>query len=109
MEGSNQRVCANGVWSGQRPVCFGLNQENDYARTIQNIDDTAVTARTPFADIPSPTPPFMLPARVSKCVTRHNRQYVSYVSPSFPRHSVRGFYIEIVLHSERILFGFLAS
>lgn len=32
MEGSNRRVCSNGEWSGQRPVCFGLNQENDYAR-----------------------------------------------------------------------------
>ncbi|XP_050520065.1 sushi, von Willebrand factor type A, EGF and pentraxin domain-containing protein 1 isoform X2 [Daktulosphaira vitifoliae] len=31
MEGSNKRVCINGEWSGQRPVCFGLNQENDYA------------------------------------------------------------------------------
>ncbi|XP_022181036.1 sushi, von Willebrand factor type A, EGF and pentraxin domain-containing protein 1 isoform X2 [Myzus persicae] len=31
MEGSNRRVCSNGEWSGQRPVCFGLNQENDYA------------------------------------------------------------------------------
>lgn len=33
MEGSNRRTCSNGEWTGQRPVCFGLNQENDYART----------------------------------------------------------------------------
>ncbi len=33
MEGSNHRVCANGEWDGEKPVCFGLNQENAYART----------------------------------------------------------------------------
>ncbi|KAL1115089.1 hypothetical protein AAG570_007120 [Ranatra chinensis] len=31
MIGSNRRRCVNGEWEGQRPVCFGLNQENDYA------------------------------------------------------------------------------
>jgi len=36
MEGSNRRLCSNGEWSGQRPVCFGLNQENDYARKIKS-------------------------------------------------------------------------
>jgi hypothetical protein len=38
MEGSNRRVCSNGEWSGQRPVCFGLNQENDYARMLYQYD-----------------------------------------------------------------------
>jgi hypothetical protein len=32
MIGSSRRKCTNGEWDGQRPVCFGLNQENDYAR-----------------------------------------------------------------------------
>ena len=32
MEGSNRRQCNNGEWDGEKPVCFGLNQENAYAR-----------------------------------------------------------------------------
>ncbi|XP_065203954.1 sushi, von Willebrand factor type A, EGF and pentraxin domain-containing protein 1-like, partial [Planococcus citri] len=31
MEGSNKRQCSNGEWDGEKPVCFGLNQENAYA------------------------------------------------------------------------------
>ncbi|XP_039298453.1 sushi, von Willebrand factor type A, EGF and pentraxin domain-containing protein 1 isoform X2 [Nilaparvata lugens] len=31
MIGSQRRKCSQGEWDGQRPVCFGLNQENDYA------------------------------------------------------------------------------
>jgi hypothetical protein len=31
MIGSNRRRCVGGEWDGQKPVCFGLNQENDYA------------------------------------------------------------------------------
>ncbi|XP_054274318.1 uncharacterized protein LOC128994090 isoform X3 [Macrosteles quadrilineatus] len=31
MIGSKRRRCSQGEWDGQRPVCFGLNQENDYA------------------------------------------------------------------------------
>lgn len=30
--GSSHRRCVSGEWDGQKPVCFGLNQENDYAR-----------------------------------------------------------------------------
>jgi len=32
MIGSSHRRCVGGEWDGQKPVCFGLNQENDYAR-----------------------------------------------------------------------------
>ncbi|CAB3368986.1 Hypothetical predicted protein [Cloeon dipterum] len=31
MVGSKHRKCENGEWDGQKPVCFGLNQENEYA------------------------------------------------------------------------------
>ncbi|KAK7593077.1 hypothetical protein V9T40_007829 [Parthenolecanium corni] len=31
MEGSNHRRCVNGEWDGEKPSCFGLNQENAYA------------------------------------------------------------------------------
>jgi hypothetical protein len=31
MIGSSRRRCVGGEWDGQKPVCFGLNQENDYA------------------------------------------------------------------------------
>lgn len=31
MIGSNKRRCIGGEWDGQKPSCFGLNQENDYA------------------------------------------------------------------------------
>lgn len=31
MTGSNERTCIYSEWSGNKPVCFGLNQENDYA------------------------------------------------------------------------------
>ncbi|XP_059474921.1 sushi, von Willebrand factor type A, EGF and pentraxin domain-containing protein 1-like isoform X2 [Neocloeon triangulifer] len=31
MVGSKLRKCENGEWDGQKPVCFGLNQENEYA------------------------------------------------------------------------------
>lgn len=31
MEGSTFRLCTNGEWDGEKPVCFGLNQENAYA------------------------------------------------------------------------------
>uniref|UniRef100_A0A1B6DCY4 Sushi, von Willebrand factor type A, EGF and pentraxin domain-containing protein 1 n=2 Tax=Clastoptera arizonana TaxID=38151 RepID=A0A1B6DCY4_9HEMI len=31
MIGSSRRRCSQGEWDGQRPSCFGLNQENDYA------------------------------------------------------------------------------
>nr|XP_014289884.1 sushi, von Willebrand factor type A, EGF and pentraxin domain-containing protein 1 isoform X2 [Halyomorpha halys] len=29
--GTSVRKCVDGEWDGQRPSCFGLNQENDYA------------------------------------------------------------------------------
>lgn len=29
--GASVRKCVNGRWNSPRPVCFGLNQENDYA------------------------------------------------------------------------------
>lgn len=29
--GANVRECVNGKWNSSKPVCFGLNQENDYA------------------------------------------------------------------------------
>ncbi|KAL0277452.1 UNVERIFIED_CONTAM: hypothetical protein PYX00_004721 [Menopon gallinae] len=29
--GANVRKCVNGKWNASKPVCFGLNQENDYA------------------------------------------------------------------------------
>lgn len=31
MIGSTERKCIRSKWSGQKPICFGLNQENDYA------------------------------------------------------------------------------
>lgn len=31
MTGSGVRQCIHSEWNGQRPTCFGLNQENDYA------------------------------------------------------------------------------
>lgn len=31
MIGSSVRTCIYSEWSGQKPSCFGLNQENDYA------------------------------------------------------------------------------
>lgn len=37
MEGSNHRVCNSGEWDGEKPVCFGLNQENAYACKNKNI------------------------------------------------------------------------
>lgn len=32
MIGSVRRTCINGEWDGIKPACFGLSQENDYAR-----------------------------------------------------------------------------
>lgn len=32
MIGSVRRRCINGEWDGIKPACFGLSQENDYAR-----------------------------------------------------------------------------
>ncbi|XP_075238047.1 hig-anchoring scaffold protein isoform X3 [Lycorma delicatula] len=37
MIGSSRRRCSQGEWDGQRPVCFGLNQENDYAQKPPTI------------------------------------------------------------------------
>ncbi|XP_017775518.1 PREDICTED: CUB and sushi domain-containing protein 3 isoform X2 [Nicrophorus vespilloides] len=31
MIGPNTRRCMGGEWDGQKPACFGLNQENDYS------------------------------------------------------------------------------
>lgn len=31
MVGSNNRTCIRSRWTGQKPHCYGLNQENDYA------------------------------------------------------------------------------
>lgn len=31
MIGSNNRTCIRSRWTGQKPHCYGLNQENDYA------------------------------------------------------------------------------
>jgi len=30
--GSKRRKCVYGEWDGEKPECFGLSQENDYAR-----------------------------------------------------------------------------
>ena len=32
--GSVRRRCSRGKWTGMEPQCFGLSQENDYARTL---------------------------------------------------------------------------
>lgn len=34
MTGSNVRSCIHSEWSGSKPACFGLNQENDYASKL---------------------------------------------------------------------------
>lgn len=31
MVGSSVRTCIHSEWNGNKPTCFGLNQENDYA------------------------------------------------------------------------------
>ncbi|XP_028899392.1 uncharacterized protein LOC105217452 isoform X1 [Zeugodacus cucurbitae] len=31
MVGSNERTCIHSEWTGNKPACYGLNQENDYA------------------------------------------------------------------------------
>lgn len=31
MIGTSVRTCVREEWTGQKPSCFGLNQENDYA------------------------------------------------------------------------------
>lgn len=31
MIGSSERKCIKSKWTGSKPHCFGLNQENDYA------------------------------------------------------------------------------
>lgn len=31
MMGSNVRTCIHSEWTGHKPTCSGLNQENDYA------------------------------------------------------------------------------
>ncbi|XP_076061125.1 hig-anchoring scaffold protein isoform X2 [Oratosquilla oratoria] len=31
LNGAVRRRCNKGVWQGEKPTCFGLNQENDYA------------------------------------------------------------------------------
>ncbi|XP_021914139.1 sushi, von Willebrand factor type A, EGF and pentraxin domain-containing protein 1 isoform X2 [Zootermopsis nevadensis] len=38
MIGSNRRRCVGGEWDGQKPVCFGLNQENDYAFFLPAVE-----------------------------------------------------------------------
>ena len=35
--GSVRRRCSRGEWTGMKPVCFGLNQENDFARQLTFI------------------------------------------------------------------------
>jgi hypothetical protein len=37
MTGSNNRTCVRGRWTGQKPHCYGLNQENDYASKFHFI------------------------------------------------------------------------
>lgn len=34
MIGSNVRTCIHSEWTGYKPSCFGLNQENDYASKL---------------------------------------------------------------------------
>lgn len=34
MTGNSIRTCIHSEWTGQKPVCFGLNQENDYASKV---------------------------------------------------------------------------
>jgi len=31
MTGSHERTCIHSEWTNTKPVCSGLNQENDYA------------------------------------------------------------------------------
>lgn len=31
MVGSSERTCIHSEWTGNKPACYGLNQENDYA------------------------------------------------------------------------------
>lgn len=31
MMGSHERTCIHSEWTNTKPVCSGLNQENDYA------------------------------------------------------------------------------
>lgn len=31
MMGTNVNTCVHSEWTGHKPVCLGLNQENDYA------------------------------------------------------------------------------
>ncbi|XP_068084486.1 sushi, von Willebrand factor type A, EGF and pentraxin domain-containing protein 1 [Anabrus simplex] len=38
MIGSSRRRCVGGEWDGQKPVCFGLNQENDYAYFLPVVE-----------------------------------------------------------------------
>lgn len=33
--GSIERTCIHSEWTGTKPQCFGLNQENDYASKLQ--------------------------------------------------------------------------
>lgn len=35
MIGSSNRTCVRSRWTGQKPRCFGLNQENDYASKLE--------------------------------------------------------------------------
>ncbi len=36
--GSRRRKCLYGEWDGEKPACFGLSQENDYARMHSIVD-----------------------------------------------------------------------
>lgn len=38
MIGTSVRTCVREEWTGQKPSCFGLNQENDYASKIERSD-----------------------------------------------------------------------
>lgn len=39
MIGSNERTCIHSEWTGVKPVCNGLNQENDYASKEEFLND----------------------------------------------------------------------
>lgn len=37
LDGSHTRTCIFSEWTGEKPTCFGLNQENDYASKKKGI------------------------------------------------------------------------
>jgi hypothetical protein len=48
MLGSNNRTCIRSRWTGQKPHCYGLNQENDYASELKNCQLSRWKAQVEF-------------------------------------------------------------